>query len=128
MPYCFSFANEIVTKAVCIFKMVEGNTKDAIIAGANMGRETDFLFSLHDNYQDYYTEALSYDDRFIIKHEDGSIIHGGVWDGGHCRLICSSQALKLAERNLDLIQGSCDINSYYIDTTTSAGLYECYDK
>lgn len=41
MPYCFSFANEIVTKAVCIFKMVEGNTKDAIIAGVNMGRDTD---------------------------------------------------------------------------------------
>lgn len=41
MPYCFSFANEIVTKAVCILKMVEGNTKDAIVAGVNMGRDTD---------------------------------------------------------------------------------------
>ena len=41
MPYCFSFANEVVTKAVTIFRIVEGNTKDAILAGVNMGRDTD---------------------------------------------------------------------------------------
>ena len=41
MPYPFSYANEVVTKAVCIFQMVEGNTKDAILAGVNMGRDTD---------------------------------------------------------------------------------------
>ena len=41
MPYPFSYANEVVTKAVCIFKMVQGNTKDAILAGVNMGRDTD---------------------------------------------------------------------------------------
>lgn len=41
MPYPFSYANEVVTKGVCIFKMVGGNTKDAILAGVNMGRDTD---------------------------------------------------------------------------------------
>jgi ADP-ribosylglycohydrolase len=41
MPYSFSFANEVVTKGVTIFKMVNGNTKDAILAGVNMGRDTD---------------------------------------------------------------------------------------
>lgn len=90
--------------------------------------EQGFLFSLHDNYQDFYTEAPSYDERYIMKHEDGSVKLGGVWDGGHCRLICSSRAIELAERNLDLVQSTCNINSYYVDTTTAAGLYECYDK
>ena len=41
MPYCMSFANEVVTKAVCIFRMVQGNLKDAVISGVNMGRDTD---------------------------------------------------------------------------------------
>jgi len=41
MPYSMSYANEIVTKAVCIFRMVRGNLKDAVISGVNMGRDTD---------------------------------------------------------------------------------------
>jgi ADP-ribosylglycohydrolase len=41
IPYSQSFANEVVTKAVCIFKMVGGDVKDAIIAAVNMGRDTD---------------------------------------------------------------------------------------
>ena len=41
MPYPFSYANEVGTKGVTIFKMVKGNTRDAILAGVNMGRDTD---------------------------------------------------------------------------------------
>ncbi|WP_165822470.1 ADP-ribosylglycohydrolase family protein [Paenibacillus montanisoli] len=40
VPYGSSFANEVVTKAICIVKMVDANVHDAIIAGANMGRDT----------------------------------------------------------------------------------------
>ncbi len=43
IPYAFSYANEVVTKAVCVFKMVRGHTWDAIKAGVNMGRDTDCL-------------------------------------------------------------------------------------
>jgi len=41
IPYALSYANEIVTKAVCIFRMVGGDLKASIIAGVNMGRDTD---------------------------------------------------------------------------------------
>jgi hypothetical protein len=87
-----------------------------------------FLCSLHDNYQDFYVEAPSYHERHLMKHPDGSVQLGGVWDGGLCRLICSSQAFDLAERNLDQVQRSTAVNSYYLDTTTAARLYECFDK
>ncbi|SFS68875.1 ADP-ribosylglycohydrolase family protein [Paenibacillus sp. BC26] len=40
VPYGNSFANEVVTKAICVVKMVNGNVHDAIIAGANMGRDS----------------------------------------------------------------------------------------
>jgi ADP-ribosylglycohydrolase len=41
IPYAQSYANEVVTKAVCIFRMVRGNLKEAIVASVNMGRDTD---------------------------------------------------------------------------------------
>ena len=43
MPYSMAYANEIVTKGVCIFKLVNGDTKQAILAGVNFGRDTDCL-------------------------------------------------------------------------------------
>lgn len=43
LPYAQSYANEVVTKAVCIFRMVKGNLRDAIVAGVNMGRDTDCM-------------------------------------------------------------------------------------
>jgi hypothetical protein len=43
MPYSMAYANEIVTKAVCIFKLVNGSVKQAIIAGVNLGRDTDCI-------------------------------------------------------------------------------------
>ncbi len=43
IPYAFSYANEVVTKAVCVFRMVRGNTWEAMKAGVNMGRDTDCL-------------------------------------------------------------------------------------
>ena len=41
IPYSQAFANEIVTRAVCVFRMTDGNVKDAIIAAVNLGRDTD---------------------------------------------------------------------------------------
>ena len=43
MPYAFSYANEVVTKALCIVRMAKGDPKEAIVAAVNMGRDTDCL-------------------------------------------------------------------------------------
>lgn len=45
-PYAFSSANEVVTKAVCVFRMTQGNPKEAIVAAVNMGRDTDCLAAI----------------------------------------------------------------------------------
>lgn len=45
-PYAFSSANEVVTKAVCIFRMTRGNPKEAMIAAVNLGRDTDCLAAI----------------------------------------------------------------------------------
>jgi len=41
--YAQSYANEIVTKAICVLRMTKGNTWEAMKAGINMGRDTDCL-------------------------------------------------------------------------------------
>ena len=41
--YAQSYANEIVTKAICVLRMTRGNTWEAMKAGINMGRDTDCL-------------------------------------------------------------------------------------
>ena len=43
VPYAHSYANEIVTKAVCVFRMTRANTWESMKAGVNMGRDTDCL-------------------------------------------------------------------------------------
>jgi ADP-ribosylglycohydrolase len=43
MPYPTSYANEVVTKAICVFSMVKGNTREAMLAAVNMGRDTDCM-------------------------------------------------------------------------------------
>lgn len=43
LPYAHSYANEVVTKAVCIFRMVKGDLTQAIISGVNLGRDTDCM-------------------------------------------------------------------------------------
>ena len=43
LPYAHSFANEVVTKGICIFRMVQGDLRRAIVAGVNMGRDTDCM-------------------------------------------------------------------------------------
>lgn len=43
IPYAAAYANEVVTKGICTFRMTKGNLKDTIIAAVNMGRDTDCL-------------------------------------------------------------------------------------
>ena len=43
VPYAHSYANEIVTKAICILRMTKANTWESMNAGVNMGRDTDCL-------------------------------------------------------------------------------------
>jgi len=90
-------------------------------------REQGYILSLHDNYQDFYPDAPNYDDRFLMKGTDGTPQLGGVWDGGLCRLICSSQAETLMNKTLDEVQKYIDVTSYYLDTISATKLYECYD-
>ncbi|MBD3182794.1 hypothetical protein GF312_10915 [Candidatus Poribacteria bacterium] len=88
-----------------------------------------YTLSFHDNYQDIYTDSPSWDEDLIMKREDGSLALGGFWAGGRAYLTCSREAVGLAQRpqNLPKVKELYNPNSYFIDTTYAAGLYECFD-
>jgi hypothetical protein len=92
-------------------------------------QELGYMVSLHDNYQDIYGDSPSWDENLIMKHSDGSLVKGGIWLGGQAWLTCSREAVKLAQRpqNLPKVKELFNPESYFIDTTYAAGLYECHD-
>ncbi|MCX7778357.1 MAG: DUF5696 domain-containing protein, partial [Armatimonadetes bacterium] len=88
-----------------------------------------YIFCLHDNYQDMYRDSPSWDESYIMKARDGSLVKGGRWLGGRAYLTCSKKAIELAMRpqNLPAVKKLFAPSAYFIDTTFAAGLYECFD-
>ena len=95
----------------------------------NESKQLGWVFGLHDNYQDMYKEAPSWDESYLIKNTDGEPRVGGVWAGGQCWLICSRVAVDLASRpqNVPGVVKLCNPDLYFSDTVFAAGLYECSD-
>ena len=92
--------------------------------------KTGFLFGLHDNYQDMYEAAPSWNPAFVAKDRNGNRMAGGNWAGGPCWLVCADKQLELAARpdtNLPKIAQLFKPSIYFIDTIFAAPLYTCHD-
>ncbi len=93
------------------------------------GLGSGWVFGLHDNYQDFYKDAPSWNEDFIMKNADGSLRRGGVWAGGLAYLICSRKSLELAARpqNVPGVKQRFAPELYFADTVFAAPLQECFD-
>jgi hypothetical protein len=93
-------------------------------------RALGYLLGLHDNYQDMYRDAPSWDEDYLMRLPDGGLAKGGQWAGGRAFLTCSQKAVQLAARsqNLPGVRKLTGANAYFIDTTYAAGLMECFDS
>ena len=102
---------------------------EALAKCAARVKKLGYLICAHDNYQDIYRDSPSWNEDYIMKGPKGKIVKGGKWAGGQCWLTCSKKALELAQRpqNLTEVKRLFGLNSYFIDTTFAAGLYECFD-
>ena len=87
---------------------------------------TPYLRGLHDNYQDMYVDSPSFPEG-IMKRRDGSLYDAYVWQGGMSYLICSPWGLRYAQRNMPEIMSYGPPSAFFVDTTTAACFYECYD-
>lgn len=100
---------------------------DGVRCISDLARSCGYLFGLHDNYQDMYEDAPSWNPAMIMKTWDGQGKRGGVWAGGQAWLIASNWGLELAKRNLPEVKSRYNPNAYFIDTTFAAPLYESFD-
>jgi hypothetical protein len=106
-------------------------------AGGNAGlsacsqqvRKQGWLFGLHDNYQDMYRNAPSWNPLYIIKRQDGSLMKGGFWSGGQAYFVCSLESVKLLSRpqNFPGVLQLFHPDAYFLDTVYASPLHFCYD-
>ncbi len=88
-----------------------------------------YVAAFHDNYQDMYADAKSWDPACIEQDAKGNVIKGGRWLGGRAYMVCAPKQLELAQRpqNLTEIERLFDPWCYFIDTTFAVGPRECHD-
>jgi len=94
MPYCMSFANEVVTKGMCVFRMVKGETKAAIIAGTNMGRDTDCVAAVASGISGALTGTASIPDEWMTQVDYATTVNPHT---------CVKRTVK---ENADLVYGA----------------------
>jgi hypothetical protein len=89
-----------------------------------------YLFGLHDNYQDMYQDAPSFNIADLNKNARGEPKRGGVWNGGQAWQVCAIKQVELAERpttNLPEVARLFGPTIYFIDTVFAWGLVTCED-
>lgn len=101
----------------------------ALAAAVARIQKLGYVACLHDNYQDMYRNAKSWNPDFIQKHPDGSIVQGGRWLGGRAYMVCAPKQVELAMRpqNMPEIHKLFGPWCYFIDTTYAVGPQECAD-
>ena len=94
------------------------------------GLGSGWVFGLHDNYQDFYENAKSWNEDYIMKNPDQSLQAGGVWAGGQAYLICSRKSVDLASRpqNVPMVKKLFNPDVYFADTVFASPLFECSDS
>lgn len=99
-------------------------------AAAARIRACGYLFGLHDNYQDMYQDAPSWDLSWINKNAKGEPKMGGNWAGGQAWQVCAIKQVELAARpttNLPEIARRFGPTIYFIDTVFAWPLVTCED-
>ncbi|MEA3400096.1 MAG: glycoside hydrolase [Armatimonadota bacterium] len=89
-----------------------------------------YLVGMHDNYQDMYRDAPSWDEEYINTDRQGRLKRGGNWNGGQAWQVCAIKQVELAARedsNLPRVAQLFDPTIYFIDTTFAWPLVTCHD-
>ena len=102
---------------------------DALAAAVARIKALGYIACFHDNYQDMYRDAKSWNPDCIQKRADGSLMSGGRWMGGRAYMVCAPKMLELARRpqNLPAVQKLFAPQAYFIDTTYAVDPQECFD-
>jgi len=75
IPYDMAFANEIVTKGVCVFNMCGGDVKKAVITAVNLGRDTDCAAAVAAGLTGALGGASSVPEEWISQVDHATSVH-----------------------------------------------------
>jgi len=72
MPYNISYANEVVTKGICVFRMCGSNVKDAIVSAVNLGRDTDCIAAIAGGLSGALSGSSSIPEEWIAQVDEAT--------------------------------------------------------
>ena len=103
---------------------------DALVDASKRIKAQGYLFGLHDNYQDMYRDAPSWDEKYINLDAQGHLKQGGFWGGGQSYQVCAIDQVKLAQRpqNMPEVEKLFGPSIYFIDTVFAWPLVTCEAK
>jgi hypothetical protein len=105
----------------------EAGGAEKLAAALATARAAGFLGGLWDNYRNFDLNSPSYDDKLIIRDEDGTLINGFSSEAGFSQEICPLESLKLFRRNMESYQRDFQPGLIYLDTIGGLPLIECYN-
>lgn len=98
---------------------------EALAACATSVRREGFLFGLHDNTQDMYADAPSWDECVLEADPDGKPRTAGLWEGGRAFRICSARQADFAVPNWREMSARYGVDHVFSDTILSVKLGTC---
>ena len=86
-----------------------------------------YLGALWDNYRNLDLNSPSYDEKYTLKEPTGAIEPAFTSEGGHSHQICTQEAVKLHQHNMDYYVKALKPNAHWLDTAGGRPFMECYD-
>lgn len=98
---------------------------DGLRRFAETCKELGYLFAVHDQYRDFYLNALSFDDRLTATRLDGSREEHSVWCGGPQTILSPRFSPEYVRRNHDLFAAhGVQVRGAYLDVFSVVPLEE----
>lgn len=88
-----------------------------------------YLFAVHDQYRDFYLNAVSFDDRLVAYRFDGTREQHSTWCGGPQTILSPRFAPDYVRRNHDLFAANgVNVKGAYLDVFSIVPLEESSEK
>lgn len=89
--------------------------------------EIGYLFAVHDNYRDFYKNAVSFDEKLALRRQNGEMPLDSTWCGGPQAFLSARFAPGYVRRNHDLFAANgVHLGGAYLDVFAVADLDESF--
>jgi hypothetical protein len=105
----------------------EAGGQAKLVAAIQAAKNAGFLAQLWDNYRNLDLNSNGFDEKYIIRDENGARVPGFSSESGPSEEICPLEGVKLIRHAVDFYQNTLKANAVYLDTIGGLGLVECYD-